>query len=99
MTASSSSVSLACLGLDASETYEQIIESLLSLDDAVHAALDHVQQRVAEERASLRGIEARIEAVKKRVDQVVGSRAATVVLSASRSLAMHVPCTLVLARE
>ena len=76
---------LPWLGLTSpQETYEQLIDSLLTLDAAVANVLGRVEQRVERERQTLRGLEARIDAAARRTQQVAGSKAATVVFSAAR---------------
>ena len=46
------SVPLAWVGLQPSETYEALIDSLLALDNAAEEVLGRVERRVASERAT-----------------------------------------------
>ncbi len=78
------SVPLAWVGLQPSETYEALIDSLLALDNAAEEVLGRVERRVASERAALHALEARISAANERAKRVAGSSDATVVLSAAR---------------
>jgi hypothetical protein len=67
------------------ETYTQLLDSLLSLDQAVNEVLGRVEARVARERQTLRGLEQRIAAAAARARRVADSNtAATVVFSAAR---------------
>jgi WAS family protein 1 len=75
---------LPWLGLQPAETYEQLIDSLLQLDGAFEDILGRVERRVARERATLQGLEARIESAAQRSRGIAGSSAATVVFSSAR---------------
>ena len=77
---------LPWLGLQQpAETYTQLVDSLLALDNAVSEVLGRVEARVARERQTLQGLEARIDAAAARARKVGDStESATVVYSAAR---------------
>lgn len=77
-------IKMPYLGLEPSESYEQLIDSLVALDNALEDVFGRVERRVARERAKLRGIEKRIDAASHRARGITGSLNATVVFSAAR---------------
>jgi len=67
----------------AAQTYEELIESLLSLDAAVDRVVGRVERRVAEEGQKLSTLSSRIDAAAQRVRVVKNNSEATVVFSAA----------------
>ena len=86
------SIRVPWLGLQPAETYEQMIGSLLALDTAVETVFDRVEHRIAQEQATLRAIERRIDSAGERARRVAGNmNTATVVFSAARYPAEEKP--------
>ena len=77
-------VRLPWLELRPADTYEELCESLIQLDEAVEEIFGRVERRIDEEQAKLKGFEARIERAGILTGRIAGSKNATCVLSAAR---------------
>lgn len=75
---------LPWLQLRPADTYEELVNSLLQLYDAVEEIFGRVERRIAEEQTKLKGFDARIDRAGALARKVQGSNAATIVLSAAR---------------
>ena len=78
-------IPLVQLGLQPHETYGQLMDALLVLDDAVEQICGRVERRVVRERDKLKALEARIEVCTAKANGLANNKAnATVLYSAAK---------------
>ena len=73
-------IPLVQLGLQPHETYGQLMDALLVLDDAVEQICGRVERRVVRERDKLKALEARIEVCTAKANGLANNKANATVL-------------------